>query len=169
MDVTNPGLVNVADEAVGNPDPNGGTARAIPRETDELVPVADQGAVPDPGAGTTSSTFPTPVEVEVGAPVPSEPVQSSVVPDAAEVNVDEQSIGQGGMRPVDPGNPAAGFEFVSPAEFVVTGGAESIQTNTTSQDLVTITVAAVFDADNLYNAPGPNTARYYLRLATPPL
>lgn len=169
MDVTNPGLVNVADEAEGNPDPNGGTARATPRESGELVPVADQGATLDPGAGVASQTFPTPTEVEVGAPTPSAPVQSDVVPDAAEVDVEAQSIGQGGMRPVDPADPAAGYEFVPPAEFVVVGPADSFQTNTTSEDEVTVTVAAVFDADNLFNAPGPSTTRYYLRLATPPL
>lgn len=168
MDVTNPGLVNVADESPGNPDPNGGTAKATARETDELVPVADQGAELVPDGGVDASVFPTPVEVTVGEPVPSVPVLTDVVPAASEIDVASQSIGQGGMVPVDPADPSAGYVFSTPAEFVVVGPATSFQTNATEEDLVSATVAAVYDADNLYNVPVPSTTRYYLRLVTPP-
>jgi hypothetical protein len=169
MDVTNPGLVNVSDEAEGNPDPNGGTAKATPRETGVLTGVADDGSPLVPGGGAQADVFPTPSDVTVGFPAPSVPVQVTPVPAATEVDVAAQSIGQGGMVPVDPADPAAGFEFSSPAEFVVVGPAESFQTNQTTEDVVDVTVVAVYDADNLFFAPGPNTTRYYLRTAAPAL
>jgi len=169
-DVTNPGLVNVVDEVDGNPDPNGGTARSVARTTAALTSVADDGHSLPPDGGVDASVFPTPAEVDVGdeSPSPQVPVSSVPVPAAAEVEVDAQSIGQGGMRPVDPGNPAAGYEFASPAEFVVVGPATSFQTNRTEADSVTAAVSAVYDADNLFNPPGPSTSRYYLTIATPP-
>jgi hypothetical protein len=169
MDVTNPGLVNVADEAEGNPDPNGGTAKAVPRETGALTGVADDGSPLVPGGGAQAEVFPTPSDVTVSAPAPSVPVQVTPVPAATEVDVAAQSLGQGGMVPADPADPSAGFEFSSPAEFVVVGPADSFQTNQTTEDVASVTVVAAYDADNLFSAPGPSTTRYYLRVAAPAL
>jgi hypothetical protein len=168
MDVTNPGLVNVADEVEAPPDPNGGTSQWEPRETGVLEDVAADGYPLAPNA-PPASVFPTPDDVEVTGVVPLNPVDSSLEPDAAEVNVDEQSIGQGGMVPVDPLNPAAGYEFRSPDEFVVVGPTESFQTNRTETDHVSATVAAVLDADSPQTPVGPSTTRYLLLVSTPPL
>ena len=169
MDVTNPGLVSVASETYGNPDPNGGQARWAPRQLDVLVPAADEGYPPPPRAGADSSVFPTPSEVDVNLPPYVPPPSSAYVPPATEFNVDEQQIGQGGMVPVDPGNPAAGSVFRGPADYIVVGPAESFQTNTVDDDIVTAEVAAVLDADNLPALAGPSTTRYYVIVATPPL
>jgi hypothetical protein len=168
MDVTNPGLVSVADEIEGNPDPNGGTSRWIPRETGELDQSADQGYPPAPNA-PPSDVFPTPADVEVTGGIPLGLETTSPVPAASEVNVDEQSLGQGAMVPVDPLDPAAGYQFRSPDEFVVVGPTTSFQTNRTETDQITATVSAVLDADLLPTPAGPNTTRYYLQVTTPPL
>jgi hypothetical protein len=154
MDVTNPGLVNVADEVEGNPDPNGGTAKSTPRETGVLVSAADEGYPPaanDPPA----DVFPTPGDVFVTGVVPLYDVGSDVIPPAAEVYVDEQSLGQGGMVPVDPMNPAAGTYFRSPDEFVVVGPTETFQTNRS-------------ETDSMPNPAGAGTIRYHLQTTTPP-
>lgn len=168
MEVTNPGLVNVADEAEGNPDPNSGTATAAPRQTGSLVPAADQAQEPPPGAGAESVSFPTPTENEADAEVVSGLPLVEPEPEAVEVEVDEQQVGQGGMQPVDPANLAMGYKFVPPAEHVVTGPATTFQTNQTSQDLVTVTVTSVLDADTA-GLPTPETTRYRLLTAPPSL
>jgi len=165
-DVTNPDLVDVVDETdLTNPDPNGGTALWRPRELDVLSPVADQGYPPAP---VDADVFPTPAEEVVQGVVPLYPSDSVPEPDAAEIYVDEQSLGKGSMVPVDPGDPAAGYEFRSPGEFIVTGPTLSIQTNRTEVTEVVLTVLAVYDADDFPNAPTADTTRFYLRVATPP-
>jgi hypothetical protein len=73
------------------------------------------------------------------------------------------------MVPVDPLNPAAGYEFRSPDEFVVVGPTESFQTNRTETDHINATVTGILDADALPAPAGPNTTRYYLVVNTPPL
>lgn len=168
MDVTNPGVVNVADETYGNPSPNGGTQRWIPRERGVLLPAADEG-YPPAANGVESSVFSTPADVPVTELPFLFPTPSSPVPDATEVNVDAQSIGQGSFVPYDPSNLAFGLKFVGPAEFIVVGPAESFQTNLTEQDLVALIVTAVADADNPLVPPGPNTTRYVLYTAPPSL
>jgi hypothetical protein len=71
------------------------------------------------------------------------------------------------MQEVVPGDPADGFNFVGPADFVVVGPAESFQTN--AVDLIdSFTVSTVLDADNLPQPAGPTTTRYYLVIVTPP-
>lgn len=167
MDVTNPGLVNVADEVEGNPDPNGGTAQWTPREVGTLEPAADDGYPPAP-LDPPPEVFPTPTDEVVSSPVPLLPVLSEVEPDAAEVSPANQSLGQGSMVPVDPLDPAAGTVFLPPAEFVVTGPTLSVETNRTVLTDVLFTVTAVLDADALPAPAGPDTLRYYLRVATPP-
>ena len=92
---------------------------------------------------------------------------SSTVPPAAEVNVDDQSLGQGGMVPVDPLDLSKGFDFRSPAEFIVAGPTISIQTNRAENTEVLATVLAALDADHLPSAAGPTTTRYYLLVGVP--
>jgi|WetSurMetagenome_2_1015567.scaffolds.fasta_scaffold06777_6 hypothetical protein len=168
MDVTNPGLVSVEDETYGDPDPNGGTATWQPRQAGVLQDVADE-SYPRPSGDVLSSVFPTPADVVVRGDPPVGNVLSSPVPAAASVDVASQDLGHGTWVPVDPLDPAAGKRFVSPAEFVVVGPAESFQTNASEVVLVTVTVAAVYDADNLYNPPGPSTTRYMLVTVPPSL
>lgn len=167
MDVTNPGVVNVASETYGNPDPNGGTARWRPRELDLLIQAAGEAFPVPPGAGASSQTFPTPDEIDVDLVPYLFPVSSTPLPDATEFNVDEQQLGQGQMVPAEPGNPAAGSVFRGPADFIVIGPAESFQTNSV-EEFVSFTISAIYDADNLYAPPGPDTLRYYLVISTPP-
>ncbi len=169
MDVTNPGLVQVASETYGNPDPNGGTARWTPRELDALTQAANAGYPLPPNGGADASVFPTPDQVFVDQLLASPPVSSLPTPRASEIYVDDQSIGQGSMQPVDPGNPAAGYNFVGPADFIVVGPAESFQTNVSEHDLVTVEITAVLDADHLPTPAGPATTRYYLVTAAPSL
>ena len=60
MDVTNPGLVNVADQAYGNPS-TAVQSLAIPEDSDVLTPVADEGYPPAKEvAATGNSAGPTP-------------------------------------------------------------------------------------------------------------
>jgi hypothetical protein len=169
MDVTNPGVVNVAAETYGNPDPNGGTAKWTPRELDVLTGAADEGYPLPPNGGADASVFPTPDQVFVDQLLASPPVGYIPTPYAPNVFVDDQSIGQGSMQPVDPGNPSAGYNFVGPADFIVVGPAESFQTNVSEQDFVTVTLTAVLDADHLPTPAGPTTTRYYLVTASPSL
>jgi len=167
-DVVNPGLVNVADEVEGNPDPNNSIRLLVPEDTDALTDVADQG-YPPAGNGVDAVVFPTPRETVVTQVPTGQVVLSSPVPPAAEIYVDDQVIGRGSMQPVDPTDPSAGLNFVPPGEFLVVGPAESIQTNSTDATTVLCTVTAVYDADNLWNAPTPTTTRYLLVVGPPAL
>ena len=167
MDVTNPGLVNVAAETYGNPDPNGGTAKWRPRELDTLIPAADEGYPLPPDGGVDASVFPTPAQVIVDTLLALLPVKFNNVPPAAAVNVADQDIGQGSMQPINPGNLGAGYNFVAPADFIVVGPADSFQTNAVDE-VVEYTLTAVLDADSLPTVAGPNTTRYYLVLDAPP-
>jgi len=168
VDVTNPGLVSVAAETYGNPDPNGGTSSPTPLDPKELTAAADEGYPLPPRAGVTSNVFRTPDEITVDELPETPPSSSVIVPPATEIFVDEQQLGQGGMIPADPGNPAAGSVFRGPADFIVVGPAESFQTNVVGEDIVEVTVTIVLDADHLPSAAGPTTTRYYLVVATPP-
>lgn len=167
MDVTNPGLVSVESEVYGNPDPNGGTAKWRPRELDALIDAAAEGYPPPPDAGVDATVFPTPAQVIVNTLLALLPVSSTPRPFATNVDIEAQSIGQGSMQPVDPGNPGAGFDFVSPADFIVVGPADSFQTNAVDE-VVEYTLLAVLDADHLPAAAGPATTRYKLILDVPP-
>lgn len=150
MDVTNPGLVNVADEVEGNPDPNGGTSQAVPEDADVLSDADAQGYPPAPNA-PPPDLFPTPVDVEVQGVVPLYPSSATYPPPAAEVDVAAQSL--------------AG---VSTQEFVVAGPTISIQTNRTEETATSFVVLAALDADHLPAPAGPLTTRYMLVVATPP-
>lgn len=164
-DVTNPGLVNVVEEVLGNPDPNGGSGLLVPEQDDVLTPVGDQG-FPPAANGVDAEVFPTPGQVIVTGVPGNADVLSVPVPPAGNFNVDDQVIGQGVWVYVDPLDPAAGKKFVSPADFIVTGPAESFQTNTTEATIIGFTVTGVLDADT-YAAPTANTTRYLL-VVNPP-
>ena len=71
-DITNPGLVNVADQAF-KPDLKVDSL-AIPLDDDVLVPVADQDIDPVTG-NPLSVTFPTPAEAIVSGQAPGTPSQ----------------------------------------------------------------------------------------------
>lgn len=167
MDVTNPGLVSVASETYGNPDPNGGTSQIIRLPSITVVPTANFGH-PPANNGVSASVFPTPANVGVDQLPVLPPPGSSAIPPVPNVNVDDQVLGQGTWQDAVPGDPSAGKNFVEPADFIVVGPAESFQTNATELDEVVLTVAAVYDADNLFQAPTPGTTRYYLVVGTPP-
>jgi hypothetical protein len=168
MDVTNPGLVNVANEVSENPDPNGGSVLLTPEQLDVLTDVGSQG-YPPAGNGVSSSVFPTPGDVIVtGTPVV--PVtQYATVPLYSQVIVDDQVLGQGVWVPVDPNQPNGFKRFVPPAEFIVVGPAESIQTNNSETTTVLCTISAVYDADKLWSAPSATTTRYLLVVDPPAL
>jgi hypothetical protein len=168
MDVTNPGVVSVASETYGNPDPNGGVSEIVLLPSITLVPAANYGH-PPANNGVDASVFPTPAEVDVDQLSVLPPMGSAALPPVPNVNVDDQVIGQGTWQYADPANHALGKVFVEPADFIVVGPADSFQTNATEVDSVTLTVTAVYDADNLFHAPGPNTTRYYLVVGAPAL
>jgi len=168
MDVTNPGLVNVESETYGNPDPNGGTTLAVPFQSDDLVPAADEG-YPKPQNDVQSRVFPTFGNLLVDELPFLAPSSSTPAPRAAEFDVDAQVLGQGTWVWVDPADHAKGMVFVEPSDFTVVGPAESFQTNLVEDEVATVTVTAVLDADNLPHPPSPTTTRYYLVTAPPRL
>jgi hypothetical protein len=167
-DVTNPGIVNVADEVYGNPDPNNSIRLATPEQRDELTEAGDQG-YPPAANGVEASVFPTPAEVRVTQVPTGGAVLASPIPFASEISVDSQCIGQGTWVYVDPMNPAAGKRFVTPGEFLVVGPADSIQTNNSEETTVLCVITGVYDANNLWNPAGPTTTRYALSVAPPAL
>lgn len=75
MDVTNPGLVNVANQVYGNPSV-AVSSLAVPEDTDALVPVADQGSPPAKDITATRNTAgPTPSNELVSQQPPASPSQ----------------------------------------------------------------------------------------------
>ena len=139
MDVTNPGLVNVADQAF--PPDLRTNSLAIPLDDDILVPVADQGE-PRAENDVTSSTFPIPAE-EIVARQSTLPVSQDFgeVPGVAPAflpfpqnkivnTLENQSIVRG-----------------IPNEYTVAGPDESIQTNVSADTIKRFAVTQVLDAD----------------------
>jgi hypothetical protein len=167
-DVNNPGQVSVEGETYGNPDPNNGDVLLVPEQLDALTDVGEQG-YPRASNDVDATTFPTPSEVAVTQVPTGGVVQSTVVPPAVEVNVDESVLGQGVWVPVDPMDPSAGKRFVTPGEFLVVGPDQSIQTNNSKATTVLRTITAVYDADNPWNAPTPTTTRFMLVVGQPTL
>ena len=139
MDVTNPGLVNVADQVVGNPDVSV-DSMSVPLDDDSLVPAADEGYPPAPGQ--TSQVFPTPTEADAGASqLPSAPQSTGQAPGTAPayapfppdhnaVAVDQQDVTVAGT-----------------SEYTVAGPRTSIQTNRNPESERTYAVSSVLDAD----------------------
>lgn len=146
MDVTNPGLVNVADQVAGNPSvaPTGGTL-AVPRQDDVLEDVAGDGHPRAADVGETldaaTTTFPTPAEVVVGGEAPATPPQASgQVPGVAplyaptpQVNLTDTLAQQL-------------FPGVGTTEVVV-GPDSNIQVNVNAESERRYTVTSVLDAD----------------------
>ena len=147
MDVTNPGLVNVADQAYGNPS-TAVQSLAIPEDSDVLVPVADEGHPRAEDATATedggNSKGPTPASTNVINQPPASPSQSFgqlpgvapaflPFPQTEIVNtVDSQQSSQ---------------RQVQPPSFDVIGVGSTIQTNQTPDTAKTYVITAVQDAN----------------------
>ena len=144
MDVTNPGLVNVADQAYGNPS-TAVDSLAIPEDSDVLTPVADEGYPPAKevaAAGNSAGPTPTvanPINQPPASPplslaqLPGVPPTFAPFPQTNIVNtVDSQQSSQ---------------NQIQPAEFQVIGISETIQANQTDATRRQYTVTSVVDAD----------------------
>jgi hypothetical protein len=167
-DVNNPGQVSVEGEVYGNPNPNGGNVQSVPQQLDVLTDAGKQGYPPATN-GVDAAVFPTPAEVAVTQVPTGQRVQAFYAPQAAQVVVDDQVIGQGVWVYVDPLNPAAGKRFLPPGEFLVVGPDQSIQTNESEATTVLCEIIAVYDADNLWNPATATTTRFMLVVAPPAL
>jgi len=165
MDVTNPGLVNVANQSYGNPDPNGGSSLILPPVLEVTPPL------PSPDTGAISEIVPTPTNVIITEAPPAFPVNSSVAPNTNEVYVDDQIIGQGTWEYVDPLNPALGKRFVPPEDIIVVGPAESFRIRESEETLVEYQCLQVYDADKFGVLPTPvadaDTLRYMIVVGPP--
>ena len=147
MDVTNPGLVNVADQAYGNPS-TAVQSLAIPEDSDVLTPVADEGypraedvtATKDGGGSigpiptTTNPINQPPASPPLSlAQLPGMPPAFAPFPQANIVNtVNSQPTSQ---------------NQIQPAEFQVIGVDETFQSNQTDATRREYTVTSVRDAD----------------------
>ena len=166
MDVTNPGLVNVAAQAIGNPS-TAVQSLAIPEDSDVLVPVADEGypiarnfTDTEDGHG---SRGPTPTESYVdGQRQPDASQSRGEIPGVAPLflpfpqdmvsnTVIQQTVVQAGTP-----------------EFTVSGPATSIQTNQGDDTRRSYVVQSVLDADT-GGAPSGTTMRYKMIVAVPDL
>jgi hypothetical protein len=139
-DVTNPGLVNVADQSF-KPDLKVDSL-AIPLDDDVLTSVAGE-AGPAVINNPSSVTFPTPAEAIVGTQAPASPSQGFAEvpgvpplylpfpPSKADPNIQGQSVTAGTI-----------------AEITV-GPGMSIQANLTPEVIKTYTITSVLDADTL--------------------
>jgi hypothetical protein len=147
MDVTNPGLVNVADQVAGNPSvaPAGSTL-AVPRQGDVLEPVADDGypvgVEVSQALDAATTTFPTPVEVLAGSEAPATLPQDifGQVPGTAPLYAPTPQV--------DLANTVAQQQFpgVNTTEFVV-GPDSNIQVNRNDESERGYLVTSVLDAD----------------------
>ena len=166
MDVTNPGLVNVADQAYGNPS-TAVQSLAIPEDSDVLTPVADEGypiarnfTATEDGHG---SRGPTPTESYVPIQVqPSVSQSTGQIPGVAPLflpfpqdmianTVVQQTVVQSGTP-----------------EFTVAGPTTSIQTNQSDDTKRSYVVQSVLDADT-GRAPSGSTMRYKMIVTVPDL
>jgi hypothetical protein len=139
MDVTNPGLVNVADQACGNPSTSV-QSLAIPEDSDTLVPVADEGY---PRAEDASPSLPIPSSSDIIQQPPASPSQSSgqlpgVAP--AFAPFPQESIANTVNNQPNSQNQA------QPAQFEVIGVGDTIPTNQTPETAKQYVVTAVRDA-----------------------
>ena len=147
MDVTNPGLVNVADQVIGNPS-TAVQSLAIPEDSDVLVPVADEG-YPRAGDVTATedgggSTGPTPSNESVIQQPPASPSQSrGQIPGVAPTflpfpqdnlinTVDQQQSSQSQAQA---------------PEFTVIGPSRTVQTNQDADTQRDYMITSVRDAD----------------------
>jgi hypothetical protein len=153
MDVTNPGLVNVADQAF-RPALPGVNSLAIPLDDDVLVPIADQAEPP----AENDATAVLPVAAE------------SIVAGQTSVPASQDFAEVPGVAPHflpfptdNLANNVANQNLTSGtiAEFIVAGPDISIQTNPAPETKKTYTVASVRDADT-GGIANVNTTRFRL-------
>ena len=147
MDVTNPGLVNVADQAYGNPS-TAVQSLAIPEDSDVLTPVADEGypraedvtATEDGG----NSKGPTPtVTNPINQPPASPPLSLAQLPGVppAFAPFPQTNI----VNTVD--SQPTSQNQIQPPSFDVIGINQTFQTNQTDATRREYTVTSVKDAD----------------------
>lgn len=139
MDVTNPGLVNVADQSVGRPDTSV-PALSVPYESDAVVAAAD--AAQPAALLATVRVFPTPAVHDAGdAQLPAASQDFGQVPGVAP----RYAPFPPASNPVSPDDqyvPQAGT-----SEFTVAGPRTSIQTNQNPESGHDYSVTSVLDAD----------------------
>ena len=144
MDVTNPGLVNVADQAYGNPS-TAVQSLAIPEDSDVLTPVANEGYPrANDVAATGNSSGPTPtVTNPINQPPASPPLSLAQLPGMppAFAPFPQTNI----VNTVD--NQQSSQNQIQPPSFDVIGIDKTIQTNQTDATRRQYTVTAVQDAD----------------------
>jgi len=147
MDVTNPGLVNVADQANGNPS-TAVQSLAIPEDSDVLTPVADEGypraedvtATEDGG----NSKGPTPtVTNPINQPAVSPPLSLAQLPGVPPTFAPFPQTNL--VNTVD--NQQTSQNQIQPPSFDVIGNDVTIQTNQTDATRRQYTVSSVVDAD----------------------
>lgn len=143
MDVTNPGLVSVADQVVGRPS-TAVDSLAVPRDVGQLVPAADEGyplaEEVNLAADGSSTTFPTPSVVLAGEQVQASPSQDrGQVPGTAPTYAPTPQASISDSPQPGPG--------VDVAEFLVAGPSTSIQTNRGPDTEQQYAVTSVRDAD----------------------
>ena len=147
MDVTNPGLVNVADQAYGNPS-TAVQSLAIPEDSDVLTPVADEGypraddvtsTKDGNGSAGPTPTTTNPIDQPPASPhlslaqLPGMPPAFAPFPQTNIVNtVDSQPTSQ---------------SQIQPPSFDVIGIGDTIQSNQTDATRRQYTVSSVVDAD----------------------
>lgn len=146
--VTNPGLVNVADEAYPAPLPG---RQRLPRNLAALTPVADEAyPIVPPGIGN----LPLLVDVDVAS-------QAYTFPQGFGTPIPPSLVPLLPLIDITPQDETAAEDFT---DFVVTQ-AGSFPTNTPSEPVTfETTISAIIDADTGL-APGPNTLRYKITLA----
>lgn len=149
MDVTNPGLVNVADQVVGRPDLSVNHLD-VPLQTDDLVAAAAEGYPPAPASSTL---LPTPTEVIVGEEVLPQPSQvRGTVPGVPPLYL---------PYPPGPGDVVVGESDVAQSgtsEFTVAGPRTSVQTNQNAASEREYVVTSVADADTGGPVVDPNVS-----------
>ena len=147
MDVTNPGLVNVADQACGNPS-TAVQSLAIPEDSDVLTPVSDEG-YPRAGDATATkdggnSTGPTPTSTNIINQPPASPSQSyGQLPGIAPAFLPFPQTNL--VNTVD-GQQTSQVQ-IQPPSFEVIGIGRTIQTNQTPATSRLYLVTAVRDAN----------------------
>jgi hypothetical protein len=146
-DVTDPGLINVEDQAY--PAVLGVNFTPLPANFGELLSASL--FAPNPALGVPSTLVPTPSSVQVAnQPPPFIPFGGVPEPEAIEVDVAQQS---------PPG--------VDVDEFVVTELDQNIQTNETPESIVDFTVTSAVDAETF--GPVTSTTKLVRTTVTPAL
>ena len=147
MDVTNPGLVNVADQVVGNPS-TAVQSLAIPEDSDALIPVADEGYPRAEDATATrdggNSKGPTPSSTNTIQQPPASPSQSrGQIPGVAPLFLPfpQESL----INTVN--QQQASQSQAQAPEFTVVGPSRTVQTNQDADTQRDYAITSVRDAD----------------------